>query len=706
MTNDKLLGCLVELTKILGRPTPEGVLIGGLPLTDNRLPVDLFHRAAAHVDLRARLKKFKITSKPFHFPVPIVLLLNNNDACLLTDITGSGTATIIHPPKHETEEVPLDELRSLYTGEAFFVEPDVRFVAAGQHIEPEAEGKAWFWNSVTNLWSAYGEVLIASLLINLFALALPLFTMNVYDRVIPNRIFDTLWVLASGIILVFVFDVIMRVLRSYFIDQASRLVDLQVSANILEQIMGIKMTERPRSVGAFANTVESFASVRDFITSTTVTVLVDLPFSLLFILVIGMIGGRLVLVPLLMLPLVVLFGVALQKPLVEYTKVANRYSAEKEAILFETMSGIETIKAYGAEPVMQNKWEQVTNLAAQVGIRLRFIANMCMFFSIFIQQLSTVLVVIIGVYEITNNELTLGGLIACSILSSRALAPMAQVAALLTRYHQSKSSLNSINKVMMLPLDRPVGRQVLHVPNLKGSIEFKDVSFQFPGMHSPVINNISLTINPGEHVGIIGRIGSGKTTLAKLILGLYTPNDGTIFFDGVDQSQFDMQDLRKHIGYVPQDIVLFHGSLHDNIILGAPNVEDSNILRAIDISGIEEFVKPKVGSYEAYINEGGKNLSGGQRQVIAIARAVLMDPPILVFDEPTNSMDNNTETTIKDKLAPYLENKTFVLMTHRPSLLSLVSRVIIMDNGKIIADGSRDSVLKALQEGKITIPKV
>jgi ATP-binding cassette subfamily C protein LapB len=396
----------------------------------------------------------------------------------------------------------------------------------------------------------------------------------------------------------------------------------------------------------------------------------------------------------------------LQRPLVEFTKVANRYSAEKEAILFETLNGIETVKTYGAEHVMQSKWEQVTNLAAQVGIKLRFVANMCMFFSIFTQQLATVLVVIIGVYEISNGQLTLGGLIACTILTGRALAPMAQVAALLTRYHSSKNSLESLNRVMNLPLERPAGHQVLHVPNLKGSIELREVSFQFPGHHSPVVQDLNLKINPGEHVGIIGRIGSGKTTLAKMLLGLLHPNDGTIFFDGVDQTHFDLQDLRRHIGYVPQDITLFHGSLHDNIIFGASNVEDNNILRAIEISGIEEFVKPKLGSYEAFINEGGRNLSGGQRQVIAIARAVLLDPPILVFDEPTNSMDNNTESTIKDKLASFSKDKTFILMTHRPSLLSLVTRVIILDGGKLIADGPKDEILKALQEGKITIPKV
>ncbi len=707
MTDDKLLACLVNLTDILGQPVSEGTLLAGLPLDEKRLTLELFPRAAAHINLQAKLKKIKLEKRPIHFAVPLVLILKNNDACLLTDITARGTVKIINPLKSTApEEIDYEDLMSRYTGQAFEVEPNLRFVAHGEHVAVEDVSKGWFWDAVQMLWSSYGEVLVASFLINIFALAVPLFTMNVYDRIIPNRIFDSLWVLASGIFIIFAFDVLMRTLRSYFIDQSGKLVDQQVSASILEKIMGIRMIDRPKSVGAFANTIQSFDSVREFITSSTVTILVDLPFSLLFIFIIGLIGGSIVFVPLILLPMTIIFGYLLQKPLDMYTKVSNRYSAEKQAVLLEILNGIETVKATGAEPVMQKRWEHLVHTASHVGIKLRFLVNMGVFFSIFIQQLAIVLVIIVGVYKITANELTLGALIACSILSSRALAPMAQIAALLTRYHQTKSSINNLNKIMHLPIENPTTQSVLDVPNLQGAIEFRDVSFHFPGHAEPILNKISFKINAGEHVGIIGRVGSGKTTVAKLIMGLLQPTDGSLFFDGVDQSHFNITELRKNMGYVPQDIMLFNGTLRDNITLGVPHAEDSKIVKAIEISGVDDFVKPKLGSYEALINEGGKNLSGGQRQIIAIARALLLNPPIILFDEPSNSMDNQTENAIKAKLEGFLKDKTFVLMTHHPALLSLVTRVIILDGGKVVIDGPKDTVLAALAEGKVKIQKV
>ncbi len=321
ISNDSLLGCLETISQIMGRPTSQGTILAGLPIMEERLPIDLFPRAASHLDLQATLKKVKLKNKSFHFPIPLVLLLKNDEACLLTDITNSNTVKVIQPPSTAPVEIPYDQLISEYTGQAFVIEPDARFVAEGnrsEHVSAPAS-KNWFWNPVNRLWSAYSEVLLASLLINLFALAVPLFTMNVYDRVIPNRIYDTLWVLATGIFIIFVFDALMRTLRSYFIDQAGKIVDLQVSANILERILGIRMVDRPRSIGAFANTVESFNSAREFITSTTITVLVDLPFSVLFLVIIALIGGSIVFVPLLMIPVTIIFGYLLQQPLDKIT---------------------------------------------------------------------------------------------------------------------------------------------------------------------------------------------------------------------------------------------------------------------------------------------------------------------------------------------------------------------------------------------------
>jgi len=704
--NNALLSCLVQITEILGRPVSSTTLTSGLPMTgDNNFTPELFQRAASRADLRTKLIKYRLTSKAAHFPVPIILVLNNNEACILTEITEHYTAKIFTPPKEESEEIPLDALEQRYTGNAFSITPGFHFTTQSSYVAVEDPGKNWFWNAITRLTSTYSEVLVASFLINIFALALPLFTMNVYDRVVPNHSFDTLWVLASGIFLVFFFDILMRTLRSHFIDQAGKVVDIQVSGNILEKVIDIKMASRPQSVGAFANTVQSFDSVRDFITSTTVTILVDLPFAIIFLITIAILAGSLVLVPLSMFPIALLLGIALQRPLIELTKVSLRYSAEKQALIFEILNGIESVKTYCAEHIMQARWEQLVNLSAQIGVKLRFIVNLNMFFSIFIQQLAVALVVVFGVYKITSNQLTLGALIACSILSSRALAPIAQLAALLTRYHQTLTSLDSLNNIMKLPDEHPIGKFPLQINEFKGAIEFRDVNFQYPDRSSPALSNISFTVKAGEHVGIIGRVGSGKSTIAKLILGLLEPNSGSIYIDDINQSSLDCTEIRRQVGYIPQDVTLFFGTLHENITFGQPHVDNELFLRAIKVSGIDEFVRPQLGSYETRIQEGGKNLSGGQRKLVALARSVLLDPPLLLLDEPSHSMDQQTEAMITKNLMEYSRTRTLLIMTHRPSMLSLVDRIIILDAGKIIVDGPRDAVLQALTKGQVKVAR-
>lgn len=702
MSDDTLLACLVHITHHIGRPVAEGALLSCLPINEERLNIDVFPRAASHAGLNAKHKKFILSGKePHHYHVPVVLLLKEDKACLLLNITNHNTAKIMRCPNKVEEEISLDELNAQYTGQAFLMEYDLKFGLPETAEGDAVRGKAWFWGKVNMLWLFYSEILIASLLINLFALAVPLFVMSVYNRVIPNNIFDTLWVLSSGIVVILGFDLLMRVLRGYFIDKSARAIDLEVSATLLERILGIRMVNRPLSVGSFANTIQSFESIREFISSATITILIDLPFSLLFLLVIGIIGGYLVLVPLIIFPLVVVISLIFQRSLVEYTQLANRYSGDKQAILYEILSGIESVKTNCAEHVMQNRWEQLSTLASSVGVKLHTLTNFGLFISVFAQQLATVIVIIGGVYEIYNNNLTVGGLIACSILTGRALAPMSQVASLLARLHKTKNSLESLDKIMHLPLERPEGYAGLSVHNIKGDIELRDVKFQYPDQALPVLEKISIKINAGEKVAILGCLGSGKTTIAKLLLGLLQPTSGSIFIDGLDQGHYDLNQLRKQIGYVPQDITLFSGSLHENITMGMPDIDDAHVINALQISGADEFIKQKLGDYEAMITERGKNLSGGQKQIIAIARAVLFDPPIMVLDEPTNALDNKTEKIIIEKLSHYMKNKTLLLMTHHPSLLSLVDRIVIIDSGSVIADGSKEAILKALSEGKI-----
>ncbi|MDF3055197.1 MAG: type secretion system permease/ATPase, partial [Gammaproteobacteria bacterium] len=380
-----------------------------------------------------------------------------------------------------------------------------------------------------------------------------------------------------------------------------------------------------------------------------------------------------------------------------------RHSAEKQATLIETLGASETVKSGSAEGVIQRKWETVVGLAARASIKLRLISNSSINFSIFAQQITSVIVVICGVYKIAAGDLTVGGLIACTILAGRGLAPMSQVASLLMRYHQSMHSLASLNKVMDLPVERPDGKSYLHRPHIEGAIQFREVSFRYPGQQVDALTNFSLTIKPGEKVGILGRIGSGKTTLAKLLQGFYEPKSGMVLIDGTDLHQIDPADLRRNMGYVPQDVVLFYGSIRDNIAFGVPHVEGDEILSAAKIAGVDRFVKLKPQGYDLQVGERGACLSGGQRQSIAIARAVLLNPKILLMDEPTNNMDEMTEKQLITALTPYIQDKTLILTTHKPSMLVLVDRLVIIENGHLVADGPKASVIEALSKGEIRV---
>lgn len=701
LPHDTLLACLVLLTKYYERPRSARALVAGLPLENNCLTPDLFIRAAQHAELTARIQPCAVTHLK-SLKLPTVLLLDKQEACLLLAIDNStGKAEVIFPQTSTTsKKIELQELDKLYTGYSITVAPDYQFSQrSGETLQKS--GKNWFWRVMWQSLPIYRQVLVASFLSNLFALAIPLFIMNVYDRVVPNHAIETMWVLASGVAIVFLFDFVMRTLRAYFIDHAGKQVDMTLSSNIFEQIMGIKMAARPGSVGAFVNTVQSFEIFRDFITSTTITVLVDLPFVFLYIAIIYLVGGNLFWIPMIMVPVVFIVGILLQLPMTKLTQESYRYAAEKQATLIESLGGVEAIKSTSAEGTMQRRWEGIVELLAKVGIKLRFVSNLSVNFTLFTQQLTTVLVVIFGVYKISEGEITIGALIACTILTGRALAPMSQVAALLSRYYQSVTALNSLDTVMHLPVDRPNSKKHLHRPNFQGSIELREVTFNYPESKVPSLDKVSFKINSGERVAIIGRIGSGKTTIAKMLLSLYQPTSGSIMIDNTDQQQIDPADLRNSIGYVPQDLVLLYGTVKDNIALGAAYIDDESILKSAKIAGVDRFLSQHPQGYDLDVGERGCHLSGGQRQCIAVARALLLNPPILIFDEPSASMDDSSEGVLKKNLTEYLNGQTLILVTHKASMLSMVDRIIIMDNGKIVADGPKEDILNKLKQGHI-----
>ena len=699
--DDPLTDCLIQLCRLYNLPATRTALRAGLPLVDNRLTVELFPRAAERAGLAARLVKRPL-GRMTGLELPAVLLLVDGRACVLAAIDRErGEATVLLAETGLGESrLALAELERLYSGHALFARP--RFRQDG-HLEHgvASEQRNWFWGTLFRSWRIYRDVLLASLMINLFGLTGPFFTMIVYDRVIPNLAFETLWVLALGIGTVYGFSLVLRGLRGYFVDEAGKKANLRISAALLEKVLGLRLEVRPKSIGGFSKNLQQFEAVRDFITSFSITALIDLPFMLLGLAAIWYLGGPIVFIHLTAILIMGLFALAVQAPLKKAVERSFAASAQKNAILVEGLSGIETIKMLRAESQIQRAWEEAVSYIATWSSRSRLFSTSVTHFSDFIMNLTVVGVLIAGVYRISEGQLSQGGIIALMILSRQAIAPMSQVVSLATRFHRAKAALGTLDAIMELPVERPADKSFLHRSECRGRLGFAQVDFQYPGQSGLALRQITLTIEPGEKVAIIGPIGSGKTTLGKLLLGLYEPTGGMVCLDDTDIRQIDPAELRRFIGYVPQDITLFRGTIRENIILGSPEVEDERILRAAELAGVSQFAGKHPKGFDMEIGEQGRGLSGGQRQSVAMARALLHDPPILILDEPSSSMDNRTETRMKTNLKNLLAGKTLVLITHRGSLLDLVERIIIIDNGAVVADGPRDQVLSAMKSGQI-----
>jgi len=704
MTNhadDTLLQCLLALCRYHGNASTAEAVVGGLPLDNGKLTPGLFERAAARVNLTSRVME-KPAQQIEPALLPAVLLLSDQRACLLMGWSDDGQfARMVYPELNEAVvNVPAEELLSSYEGRAIVCRPRFRFDQRAPRTGTSERGH-WFWTAMRANMPIYRDVLLAAFFINVFALALPLFTMNVYDRVVPNYAVETLWMLAAGVILILLADISLRTMRGYFLDLASRRVDVKLSAQIMERVLGIRMEHRPISVGSYAVNLRSFETVRDFITSASVATIIDVPFAIIFMAVVAWIAWP-ILIPI-TIGLVIVLGTAfaLQGKLKELTETTYRAGALRNSTLIESLVGLDTIKAMGAESRMQRKWEETTSFLAHVGVQLRLLSNSTINVTLWSQQMVTMFVIVTGVYLITAGELSMGGLIACTMLAGRIMAPFGQVAGLVTSYHNAEIALKSLDEVMATPLERPEGAQFLSRDMFQGEIEFKNVTFGYPGSEMSSVQGVSFKIKPGEHVAILGRVGSGKSTIQKLAMGLYQPTDGAIMVDGIDLRQLDPTELRSRVGYVPQDVTLFYGSLRDNMTLANPQASDASLIRAAEIANLSDYINRHPQGFDMAVSERGDSLSGGQRKCVALARAVIHDPPILLMDEPTGSMDHSTEMAVKEQLAGYIKGKTWLVVTHRNSLLSMVDRIIVIDNGKLVADGPRDSVMQALQQGQI-----
>ncbi|MBW9402275.1 type I secretion system permease/ATPase [Leclercia sp. EC_58] len=697
--DDPLLDALMIVCKLHNIVTSRNVLTAGLPLAAHTLTTETFPRAAGRAGLKARVVQRGLENITA-LSLPAILLLKNNQAAVLIGWDAQQRARLL-PSETEGGEITVspETLAENYSGRVIFISPEHEFDAQPTATLPRT--KAWFQDTLKLSKSLYLDAVVASFLVNLVALSAPLFVMNVYDRVVPNQATATLWVLAIGISIAFVFDFVLKILRGICLDLAGKKTDLVVSSALFERLLGMKMKLRPQRVGSFAQNFQEFQSIRDFLSSLTLTAFIDLPFTLLILLVIGIIGGPLVFIPLLAYPLALLVNWLIQRPLMSRVRKTYQLSNERQAMLVETLTGLDAIKINNAQSERQYQWEHLTGQLSKLELRVKSLSYVAVNFTAWLQQFSGVALIVAGVYIIIGGNLSMGGLIACYLLHRRAMMPIGQLCSLITRYQRARMTKATIDRMMDLEQEVQDDEVPLKRETLSGAIELRDVTFIYPGNQYASLSNVSLTIQPGEKVGIIGRSGSGKSSLAKLLVGFYQPDSGNVLIDGIDARQIDVHDLRHNIGYAPQDIHLFSGTLRENLVYGASYVDDETMLRVATLTGVHEFARRHPSGYNMQVGERGMSLSGGQRQAVALARALLLDPPVLLMDEPTSSMDNTSEDLIKKALAPVIANKTLLMVTHRASLLTLVDRLIIVDNGKIIADGPKESVMSALKKGQI-----
>lgn len=698
--------CLVILTKLNNKPASAEALAHGLPFNPReekqRLfsidkPKSNFSRAAAKAGFTSQLQERQLHEIP-SVVLPAILVLKGDNACVLTEIfPHEGVAQIIVPSVDENPiDIDLEKLAAEYLGYVFFMKRKYQGFGQDKQITSKPAKDNWFFGTLMKFKGIYGRVMLGTLLINLFVIAGPLFVMNVYDRIIPHNAIDTLWVLASGICLIYLFDLILKYIRTGFLEIAAKKSDIILSSMLFEQAMDLELENKPQSVGSFTSNIKDFDGIRSFFASSAITAFIELPFVIIFLLVIYSINSTMVAVPLAIISIILLFSIAMKNSI--YNIIANTHEAanRRNGILVEALGNLETIKAFNASGSMQWHWEESTGDIASKTLGSRKQSTTLSSITAFLAQLCTVSIVVLGVYLIREGELSMGGLIAINMLASRAIAPMSQVVSLLSSLEQTKAGLKSLNEFMKMGVERPEEKQFIRRPEFKGEIEFKDVSFCYPDEQKKALSDVNFRLKPREKVGIIGQVGSGKSTISKLLLGFYKVSKGAVFIGGLDVKQIDPVDLRHNFGYVPQDVILFSGTVRDNITLKSPHANDQAIITAASMGCVNTFTDRHPLGMDLQVGERGFNLSGGQRQSVALARSFVEESPIVLLDEPTNAMDFNTELQVIANLKRLTEGKTTIIITHKPTILQLVDRIIVMDNGRIIMDGPKEDILAKL----------
>ncbi len=696
---DPLLVCLALIAKRIDREVHLSALRAGFAVdAEGRIPMNAYPDLAQLHGMLAVWSRNDLQQLP-SYVLPVIVPLIDGRAAVLLSVAGQTAQVLMAESGMREIAMAVDELQRLSYGEILVVKAATQ-KSAQQLVPFQGEALAWFWNTVWRYKGFYIESMMAAVVANVLTLAAVFFAMNVYDRVVPTQAYTSLWTLAIGTTVAILLEFGTRWLKARLVDLAGRKADLSLNATLLREIMAIRLEHRPQSIGIFASSMRDFESLRDFMSSASMVMVVDMPFILMFIVLIGIIGGPIAWIPAAAVPILVIVGLWAQKPLMRAMRENMKESGDKQSVLVESLLNLEMLKAHNAESYLQRRWENANLATTDSYKQIRSMTNLMLGLTATVQQLVTVGMVVYGVYLIGDNTLTLGGLIASVILAGRAISPLGSVMALAARYQQARSSLDTLDALMKRPRDRDGARRYVVPEKITGSLSAEDLEFAYPGEHQiPVIRKLSLQLNAGQHLALLGRIGSGKSTLLRLLAGLYTPLGGRVSIDGVDLQQIEPAELRSRLGYVGQEAQLFQGSLRDNLVLSDSWISDTRVIEVLQKLDMYGMVASHPRGLDMPLTEAGGGLSGGQRQLLAIARMMLREPTLVFLDEPTSMMDQTTEAKVIEALGQWLQGRTLVLSTHRLQLLVWVERIALLDQGQILLEGPREEVIKKLTQG-------
>lgn len=701
---------LLQQLSVLSRISGAAISAEALSAQTLRQPNGRLDLAALSQVLQNQGLENTLTRRPLAdvppLAVPLLLLLQDEQAAVITRIAGGRNArtyTVQHPDGHSSE-VAASDIESRYLGYCWFMKPYPRSDRRSE-LPEYTLSQGWLWKVLWRFRGLYTQVIITTVVVNVLALVSSLYVMNVYDRVIPNRAFETLWALSIGVVLAILFEGVGRTIRAHLADHAGKKADLIISAALFRRVMGLHLVQKPSSSGSYANNLRDFEAVRDVMTSATLLALVDLPFVLLFLFIMALIAGPLAWVPLLSIPLVIGAGLIAQVPLSRYTAESMKEASQRQGMAVEAIEGLETLKSLNATGWAQQRWEQLTASVSTSGQKLKAVSTHLVGFAQTVQQLNTVAIVVWGTYLIHAEEaasrITVGALMASVILSGRAIAPLGQVAMLMIRLNSARVSMAGINGIIERPVDRDPGRVYVMPQSFKGELALSGIAFGYPGVQTPTLAQINLRLKPGERVGVLGRVGSGKSTLLRLLAGLYYPAAGTASLDGIELRQIDPADLRAHVSLLGQAPRLFHGTLRDNFEMAVVDqqVSDEAIMQSLARFGLDGFVRNHPMGLDMPIGEDGQGLSGGQKQLIGLARLTLRNPRVVLLDEPTSGLDENTEQRVLKALVEWAGPRSLVIVTHRPQVLDIVDRIVVLESGRILLDEPKAMALETLKKG-------